>query len=141
MTEQNERSRSVPSPYDAVKIGLKTADRAVLYERINRRVDEMMEQGLLDEARRLIENSQGETTASKAIGCKEFIPYFSGEASLDQAVDTLKKETRHYAKRQLTWFLRDRQIHWFNTDEYDDFDQIADESVKLFESAAACGTA
>ena len=115
MTEQNERSRRVPTPYETIKLGIKTKDRAELYDRINRRVDEMMQRGLLDEARALFESDSGTNTASKAIGCKEFIPYFKGEITLDEAVETLKKETRHYAKRQLTWFMRDKEIQWLTT--------------------------
>ncbi len=134
MTEQNARSKSVPSPYSAVKFGLKTADRAVLYNRINVRVDEMMKLGLLDEARKLIEGGGRSSTAAKAIGCKEFIPYFFGEQTLEEAVETLKRETRRYAKRQLTWFLRDKEIRWFNTDEYGSFSEIEDEAEECLRS-------
>lgn len=124
MTEQNRRSRLAPSPYRAVKVGLKTSDRSVLYDRINRRADEMLEMGLLEEAREFLSDSSVGETAAKAIGCKELAPYFDGTQPLDEAMETMKRETRRYAKRQLTWFLRDEAIRWFNSDEYSDFTEI-----------------
>ena len=124
MTEQNRRSRLEPSPYNAVKVGLKTADRSVLYGRIDRRADEMLSMGLLEEARAFLNDKTVGETASKAIGCKELAPYFEGTQTLDEAMETMKRETRRYAKRQLTWFLRDEAIRWFNTDEYGDFAEI-----------------
>lgn len=130
MTEQNRRSRLTPSPYSAVKIGLKTADREKLYDRINSRADEMIKMGLLDEARAVLSDETLGETAKKAIGCKEFLPYFSGEQELSQALETMKRETRRYAKRQLTWFLRDKDIHWFNTDEMP-FEEIEDRCEAL----------
>ena len=135
ITEQNRRSRLAPSPYDAVKIGLKTADRAVLYDRINRRVDEMVKIGLIEEARGLLQNDDGTGTACMAIGCKELAPYFKGERTLEESIETIKRETRRYAKRQLTWFMRDKSINWFNIDEYDDFSQIEKEAVLLARQA------
>ncbi len=125
MTEQNRRSRLVPSPYDTVKLGLKTADREKLYDRINRRADEMINAGLLEEARLILSDTAIGETAKKAIGCKEFAPYFRGEETLSEALETMKRETRRYAKRQLTWFLRDSGIEWYNTDELD-FETIED---------------
>lgn len=89
--------------YDSFIIALDT-DRQVLYERINRRVDQMMEQGLLEEARKLYEESKPDAQARRGIGYKEFFPYFEGRESLDQAVGQLKQNSRRYAKRQLTWF-------------------------------------
>lgn len=125
MTEQNRRSRLAPSPYDTVKLGLKTADREKLYDRINRRADEMINAGLLEEARLILSDTAIGETAKKAIGCKEFAPYFRGEETLSEALETMKRETRRYAKRQLTWFLRDSGIEWYNTDELD-FETIED---------------
>ena len=124
MTEQNRRSRLAPSPYCAVKIGLKTADRSVLYERIGRRADEMLSMGLLEEARDFLSDETVGETASKAIGCKELAPYFEGTQTLEEAMETMKRETRRYAKRQLTWFLRDSSVRWYNSDEYGDFSEI-----------------
>lgn len=117
MTEHIRRSKLMPSPYRAVKIGLKASDRQYLYDRIEKRVDIMVEQGLLEEAKEVLESDCG-MTAAKAIGYKELKPYFDGECTLEQALSELKKQTRRYAKRQLTWFLRDKDIRWFDIDTY-----------------------
>ena len=130
MTEQNRRSKLVPSPYNAVKIGLKAADRAMLYERINLRCDRMLEAGILDEAREIVFDDTIGDTAKKAIGCKEFTPYFHGEQSLEESLETLKRETRRYAKRQLTWFMRDETITWYNIDEIP-FEEIERNAKRL----------
>ncbi|MGN0462079.1 MAG: tRNA (adenosine(37)-N6)-dimethylallyltransferase MiaA [Ruminococcus sp.] len=111
----DKEAKSVPSPYDAIKIGLNANDRQFLYDRINTRVDLMIDMGLLDEAKNFLSKDLS-STASKAIGYKEFIPYFNGESSLEECKDLLKMETRRYAKRQLTWFKRDKEIHWFSID-------------------------
>lgn len=89
--------------YDSFIVALDT-DRQILYERINRRVDQMMDQGLLEEAWKLYQQSKSDAQARKGIGYKEFFPYFEGRESLDQAVKQLKQNSRRYAKRQLTWF-------------------------------------
>lgn len=102
---QNEDSRKEESPYDVLYFVLGFENRNNLYDRINRRVDMMLENGLLDEARSVLDNENSKTSA-QAIGHKELKPYFDGELSLDTAVENLKKETRHYAKRQITWFKR-----------------------------------
>lgn len=114
----DKESKSVPSPYDAIKIGLNANDRQFLYDRINTRVDLMIDMGLLDEAKKFLSKNLS-STASKAIGYKEFIPYFNGKSSLEECKDLLKMETRRYAKRQITWFKRDKEIHWFTIDLMD----------------------
>ena len=92
-------------------------DRAVLYDRINRRVDLMIEQGLEEEARMLYQNEKARgTTCFQAIGYKEFEKYFSGEEDLNGTSERIKLGSRHYAKRQLTWFRRDEKINWLFTD-------------------------
>ena len=116
ITNQNAQSKRIPSVYDPLILGIGFHERAALYERINTRVDRMLEAGLLEEARWYF-SQEGFVTASAAIGYKELRPYFDGKCSLDEAVESLKKETRHYAKRQLTWFKRDTRIHWIFTDE------------------------
>ena len=126
-TRLNELQTGFASPYHAIKIGL-TADRAWLYDRIDRRVDLMMENGLLDEARRFYNGGFGDTAAA-AIGYKELLPYISGELGLSVCVDNLKRATRRYAKRQLTWFRRDKDIRWFRVDEMT-ADQLADEAIE-----------
>jgi len=102
--------------YDAFVIGLRW-ERAVLYERINRRVDLMMEQGLVNEVRQLMAAGVSRTAqAMKGIGYKETAAYLDGECSLDEAVYEIKKATRHFAKRQLTWYRKMPYIHWFEAD-------------------------
>ena len=102
--------------YDAFVIGLRW-ERAVLYERINRRVDLMMEQGLVNEVRQLMAAGVSRTAqAMKGIGYKETAAYLDGECRLDEAVYEIKKATRHFAKRQLTWYRKMPYIHWFEAD-------------------------
>lgn len=119
MTEHIKRSMQVPSPYKVTAIGLSFADRQKLYERINDRVDKMLENGLLDEAREFYSYEKGHT-ASAAIGYKELKPYLDGRSSLEAAVERLKMETRRFAKRQLTWFRADDYINWIEVDACDD---------------------
>ena len=104
--------------YEAHLIGL-TRDRQELYDRINRRVDILIEMGLLDEVKGLLSKGLTEGDISmKGIGYKEIIGYCHGQYSLDEAIDLVKKNTRHYAKRQLTWFKRYKDMKWFNISEY-----------------------
>ena len=105
-SEWDRRSRELPLSYHAAVIGLCFNDRALLYDRIDRRVDEMMANGLLDETKRLLDQDVflRSPTAAAAIGYKELLPYFSGECTLEDAVAQLKTSTRRYAKRQQTWF-------------------------------------
>ena len=108
ISQAKAMSREEQSPYEFVMITLDFEDREILRERINRRVDDMMERGLLDEARRCFEQ-KNRPTAAQAIGCKELYPYFRGEKELSECVEELKLRTRQYAKRQLTWFRRDKR--------------------------------
>ena len=119
MTEHIRRSKLVPSPYRVTAIGLTFADRQKLYERINLRVDRMLEMGLLEEAKKFYADEKGHT-ASAAIGYKELRPYLEGRISLEAAVEKLKMETRRFAKRQMTWFRSDNYIHWIEVDNCDD---------------------
>lgn len=105
ITEQNRLSRREEAPYDTCMLLLDFHERQVLYDRINRRVDQMLEQGLLEEARRVLAGANA-ATALQAIGYKELKPYFDGDLSQKEAVENLKRETRRYAKRQLSWFHR-----------------------------------
>ena len=100
--------------FEAIKIGLH-AQRELVYERINRRVDAMMEQGLLEEARKLYPNR--ELNALQTVGYKELFEFFEGLLTLQEAVSEIKKNTRRFAKRQGTWFRRDDEITWFEHDE------------------------
>ena len=100
--------------YDPEITGL-MRDREVLYDRINKRLDIMMEKGLIDEVSALIKMGiDANSTSMQAIGYKEIIEYLDGKTSLSEAVDKIKRESRRYAKRQLTWFKRNEKIHWIN---------------------------
>ena len=122
-TEQERLSRLNPSPYNLIAVGLDCRDRDYLYDRINRRVDMMIEEGLVEEARAFFEaNPSG--TAVQAIGCKELLPYLKGEDSLENCVENIKMQTRRYAKRQLTWFRRDDRIKFFYIDEYNQYEDL-----------------
>lgn len=129
MTEQIENSRT-ESPYDVCFIGLDAQDRDFLYERINRRVSIMLENGLEAEAKDYL-SQKNTATSSQAIGCKELKPYFDGELSLSEAADNLRQATRRYAKRQLTWFRRNKEINWIMIDKYESKTQMINEVFEI----------
>lgn len=126
LSQQNEISRKNGKPYDEIMIGITYSDREKLYERINIRVERMLEEGLLQEAEKMCNKG---ITAAQAIGHKEFKNYFDGNITLSEAVETLKRETRRYAKRQLTWFRRDSRINWL----YADNDDVLKRAVEIIE--------
>ncbi len=115
--------------YNTLWIGITCRDRELLYDRINKRVDIMLQNGLLMEAETAFLSGSGKT-AVQAIGHKEFFPYFKGEISLETAVDNLKTETRRYAKRQLTWFRRNNDINWIYSDETPDVFREAERIIR-----------
>lgn len=119
MSEHQRRSKEHPTPYETAWIGLCFSERETLYARINRRAEEMLQNGLIDEARLLLERG-GTGTVMQAIGYKELFPYLRGEETLAEAAEILKQETRRYAKRQLTWFHRNDNIRWYAVDGYPD---------------------
>ena len=125
MTEQKVLSRLEETPYDVLYIGINYRDRNVLYDRINFRVDLMLENGLLEEAEEFY-NIPQDKTACQAIGYKELAPYFRGDATLNECVEKLKLETRHYAKRQLTWFRKNENINWIYPDDYENTEEMYD---------------
>ena len=132
MTQQYAASRA-SSPYNTLYIGLDAEDRGFLYQRIDSRVDVMIENGLVDEAREYL--SHGYTgTSSQAIGCKELKPAIDGEMSLEEAVDRLKRSTRNYAKRQLTWFRRNKRINWLYIDKFQRKEQLFNEAFAMTEA-------
>ena len=119
-SQWDRRSKEFDSDYDCVTIGLRYADRQLLYGRIDRRVDAMLEDGLLAETEALMGEGVFEknATAAQAIGYKELLPYLRGEeADLQTAVERLKTATRRYAKRQITWFSAKSYVHWIDADE------------------------
>ncbi len=119
MSEHQRRSKEHPTPYETAWIGLCFSERETLYAHINRRAEEMLQNGLIDEARLLLERG-GTGTVMQAIGYKELFPYLRGEETLAEAAEILKQETRRYAKRQLTWFHRNDNIRWYAVDGYPD---------------------
>jgi tRNA dimethylallyltransferase len=133
MTEHVRRSREAPTPYDVCAIGLTFSDRAALYGRINVRVDKMVADGLPEEARK-IAGLKNAPTAMQAIGYKEFIPYFEGRCTLNDSVEQIKRETRRYAKRQLTWFRRGAGIHWITVDACADFAEEYGRAAEFIEA-------
>ena len=130
ISSQVAASRLKGSPYDPIKLGLSFLDREKLYERINRRVDLMLDEGLLEEARQVL-NRDLSFTSVKAIGYKELIPYFENNTTLEECIEKLKRETRRYAKRQLTWFRRDKDINWLYPDAEPDFAALLDKAVHI----------
>ena len=123
LSQHQVNSRLKESPYKTCIIGLTASDRQYLYDRINRRVDIMVENGLIDECRQVYNHSEL-ATACQAIGYKELIPYFENQCDLSDCIDKIKQETRHYAKRQLTWFRRVDGISWIEIDKFDSLKKI-----------------
>ncbi len=117
MTEQRNESLPKEKPYNACIVCLCPKDRQILYERIEMRVDQMMEMGLLEEAKKVYLNRESYHTVAQAIGYKEFFPYFEGKMALSDCVQSLKQATRNYAKRQLTWFRRMPDVLWLDPQE------------------------
>ena len=126
-TEQEKFSRTEPSPYEPLYIGINYKDRQKLYSRINLRVDKMVENGLVKEAEKMLPNCT--ETSCQAIGHKELKPFFEGECSLETCVEKLKQETRRYAKRQITWFKRNEKINWFYADDFEDEDALVSSAI------------
>lgn len=127
-----QRESKRQSPYEVLYFGLNYKDRNVLYERIDRRVDLMMEAGLLEEVQELLKGHALSATARAAIGYKELIDAVDGKYSIDEAVDLIKQKSRNYAKRQLSWFRRNAEIHWFYPDERG-FEEILKDACEMAE--------
>lgn len=130
ISEHNARQREKESPYNAVYFVL-NQDRQILYDRINRRVDQMLEDGLVSEVERLQKmGCTRDMVSMQGLGYKEILDYLNEECSLEDAVYRLKRDTRHFAKRQITWFKRERDIIWLNREEYLNEDDILEEIKK-----------
>ena len=113
ITEHNRKTQALPPRYTPLWLGLDFEDRAALYRRIDRRVDDMLEAGLTEEIRALLRSGvPPKSTAMQAIGYKEFVDALEGRCSLAEAAQEVQKASRHYAKRQLTWFRRNPRMHW-----------------------------
>ena len=130
ITEQTALSLSVPSPYTPCLFVLDFRDRQKLYERINRRVDIMLQNGLLEEAERIL-RTDPDATVTQAIGYKELTDYLFHDAPLNECIELLKQRSRNYAKRQLTWFKRDPDIHWLYYDSAAEFPAILQQSTEI----------
>lgn len=117
MSEQQQNSRPSTPPYRSLCLCLGYHDRSVLYRRIDQRVDQMLEKGILAEAELVWKNRERYRTAAQAIGYKEFFPYLEGKQTLPECVNSLKQATRNYAKRQLTWFRHQGDVVWLYVDE------------------------
>ena len=131
--EQEERSRQAPCPYHVIQIGLRYRNRENLYERIGRRVDAMAEAGLPEEARAV--RQQGLTaTAAQAIGYKELYDWMDGMLPLEEALENLKRSTRRYAKRQLTWFGADARIRWIEPDALQAGETVTEQAMRIIEN-------
>ena len=118
ISEHNETERQKESPYNFAYFVL-TDDRARLYERIDKRVDIMVERGLVEEVQKLKEMGfHREMVSMQGLGYKEVLDYLDGKISLDEAIYIIKRETRHFAKRQLTWFRRENDVIWFDREDY-----------------------
>ena len=113
ITEHNRKTQAIPPRYTPLWLGLDFADRGELYHRIDTRVDAMLEMGLMEEIRELLASGiPAKCTAMQAIGYKEFVNALNGEETVEKAAEEVKKSSRHYAKRQLTWFRRNPRLHW-----------------------------
>ena len=129
-SELNTDIRKKSNKYDCILIGL-SMERKVLYERINQRVDEMLSNGLVDEVSSLIKKGYGKNLVSmRGIGYKEIIEYLEGNTDYEEAVNTLKQNTRRFAKRQYTWFLKDENVKWFSMDNPSEIDKTLDSIVE-----------
>ncbi len=132
MSEHQRQSRLQPSPYQAVLLGLNFRDRQKLYARIDARVDQMLEAGLLAEAKEIL-SDPALKTAAQAIGYKELRGYFDGKETLAEAAEKIRQESRRYAKRQLTWFRKNPAIDWLYVDDFQNMEELkalAEKKVK-----------
>lgn len=131
-SELDKESKTCASEYESIQIGLKYENREILYDRINLRVEKMIEQGLLEETQSLLEDGVFEknATAAQAIGYKELLTYFRGERELENAIEDLKMATRRYAKRQLTWFSSHGDVKWLLADKKSLL-ELTDEAEKI----------
>ncbi len=132
--EFNRRHKRPAPKYSAVKIGVCPTDRQTLYDRIDKRVDQMLSDGLLQETQGLLAKGALTGTAAQAIGYKELLTFLEGRDTLDSCVQLLKQHSRNYAKRQLTWLKRDDSIHWIYYNRDEDFSNILQEATEYLQN-------
>lgn len=131
ITQHNLETQALPDSYQPVWIGLTYEPRQLLYDRIDLRVDKMLEKGLLEEIRGLLDRgAPRECTAMQAIGYKEFLPVLDGTMPLETAVEQVKQGSRRYAKRQLTWFRRNAKVHWILQNRETTFSDVFSQAVE-----------
>lgn len=132
ISEHNRKTQEIPPRYNPVWFALEDADRATLYERIDRRVEVMLQMGLLDEIRRLLSEGVPEKcTAMQAIGYKEFVDALQGRSSLETATALVQQASRNYAKRQLTWFRRNPNMHWLRRESGEGNEEILAKALQI----------
>lgn len=118
ISQHNQRECQKESPYQFLYYVV-NRERALLYQRIDQRIDQMMEQGLVEEVRKLkMMNCTRDMVSMQGLGYKEMLDYLNGITTLEEAVSILKRDTRHFAKRQITWFKREREVHWLNLEDF-----------------------
>ncbi|MCR1898071.1 tRNA (adenosine(37)-N6)-dimethylallyltransferase MiaA [Irregularibacter muris] len=134
MSYYKEKTQIEDIPFSLVMIGL-MMDRDILYQRINQRIDNMIEEGLIDEVKGLLDKGYDKDLVSmQGLGYKEIIGFLEGQLTLEESINLLKRDTRRFAKRQLTWFRRDKRIHWIKVDEYTSKADIIDDIIMLIET-------
>ena len=134
ITAHNLQTQAIPPRFDPLWIGLDFDPRQLLYDRIDLRVDIMLKQGLVEEIRALLASGIPEScTAMQAIGYKEFVAALKGHISIEEAAEEVKKASRHYAKRQLTWFKRNKNIHWLTRTEDTSAEEILNRARQLIQ--------
>ena len=132
ITEHNRRTQEIPPRYQPLWLGLDYTSRQALYDRIDLRVELMLQQGLLDEIRQLLDSGiPTNCTAMQAIGYKEFVDAMEGKITIQEAAAQVQQSSRRYAKRQLTWFRRNKQMHWLMRQGSSDFDKILNEARQI----------
>ena len=132
ITEHNLRTQAIPPRYNPLWLGLDFADRAELYSRIDLRVDLMLEQGLVEEIKELLASGIPERcTAMQAIGYKEFVSALNGCGTIQEAAESVKLSSRRYAKRQLTWFRRNKNMHWLTRNPGEDAEEIIQKARQI----------
>ena len=138
ISEHNAETKAVPPRYEAVYIGLRFAHREDMRSLIDLRVDKMVEQGLLEEVRQLLQTLPRDATALQAIGYKEFLGVLEGERTEAEAIEEVKLRSRQYAKRQLTWLRRNPDIHWFEWEKDRDFAAALRFSTEILSAHGLC---
>lgn len=134
ISDHNEDQMQKSSPYNFAYFVLND-DREILYERINERIDQMLEHGLLEEVKSLMDNGYTkEMISMQGLGYKEIIDYYNGNLTLEEAIYILKRDTRHFAKRQLTWFKRERDVLWVEKSGFATDEDILREMLKILKN-------